>query len=158
MGAGAERRAQVARPVRVKQENKQATPQSKPTGRRPTGTRPAAPQRAARQRGPRFFATFGIMGVVFAVLLIFTTISRYTTNHNDYPHKLSAYTAARLAYEKAVAQHAHILPKAPGAAPIAPTLSASDFFLPALYLVLSLAYLGLAYRANRMRRLQAAST
>jgi len=125
-----------------------------------------APQPRARpvrkQRGPRFYAGFGVIGLLFSLTLIWTTFSSYNTNKNAYPAAQATYTAQSRAYPTAVAkyneakaQHVKPLPKAPVApkAPTKPVLSLGSFALPILYVVLSLAYLYLAYRAAQQRKL-----
>lgn len=113
---------------------------------------------ARKQRGPRFYAGFGFVGLLFSILLIQNTISTYNSDHKAYPAKHAQYVAAAKAYptelakyQQAVAKHVKPAPKKPVApkAPVDPTLSVGSFALPLLYIVLSLAYLYLAYRAKR---------
>ena len=113
-----------------------------------------------KQRGPRFYAGFGFIGLLFSLTLIWSTFSSYNTNHNAYPAAEATYVAQSHAYPTALARfkaaqahHVKPAPKAPTApkAPIDPTLSVSSFALPILYVLLSVAYLYLAYRASRQR-------
>jgi len=119
---------------------------------------------ARKQRGPRFYAGFGFVGLLFSILLIQNTYSTYNTDHKAYPAKSTAYQRAEVAYpaklaqyHQALAKHVTPAPKAPAkpVAPINPTLSLGSFALPLLYVVLSLAYLYLAYRASRQQKARA---
>ncbi|MGH2344578.1 MAG: hypothetical protein ACRDG4_05090, partial [Chloroflexota bacterium] len=102
-----------------------------------------------------------VIGLLFSLTLIWTTFSSYNTNHKAYPAARATYTAQSHAYPTAVAKyneakahHVKPLPKAPVApkAPTDPTLSAGSFALPILYVLLSVAYLYLAYRAAQQRK------
>jgi hypothetical protein len=124
---------------------------------------------------------FGLVGIIFSVILIQVTISKYHDDQNKYPAAVAAYTvqkiqypaalakyhtlqkqytAALAKYNAAVAKHvqpAPVPPKAPAApkepvAPHVPTLDISSFSLPILYIALSLAYFFLGYRVNRQRQ------
>lgn len=119
---------------------------------------------ARKQRGPRFYAGFGFVGLLFSILLIQNTYSTYNNDHKAYPAKYSAYVRAEAAYpaklvqyHQALAKHVTPAPKAPAkpVAPVDPTLSIGSFALPLLYVVLSLAYLYLAYRASRQQKARA---
>jgi len=119
---------------------------------------------ARKQRGPRFYAGFGFVGLLFSILLIQNTYSTYNNDHKAYPAKYSSYVRAEAAYpaklaqyHQALAKHVTPAPKAPAkpVAPVDPTLSLGSFALPLLYVVLSLAYLYLAYRASRQQKVRA---
>lgn len=77
---------------------------------------------------------FGAVGIFVSALLVNSTISSHNSavhNHLVNPHKY---------------------PKAPAA------LSISDFLLPVLYTILSLAYFYLGYRAARKQAAERATT
>jgi hypothetical protein len=125
--------------------------------RRTVQTRPAR-----KQRSPRFFSTFGLVGIAFSVLLIIITINKYHDDQNKYPAAVATYAAAQTHYPTAVAtyraalaKHVNPTPTAPKApvAPQKPELNAGSFSLPVLYLVLSVAYFYLGYRTTRQRKL-----
>jgi hypothetical protein len=114
-----------------------------------------------KQRSPRFFATFGLVGIVFSLFLIILTINKYHDDQNKYPAAVASYAVAQTHYPTAVAtyhaalaQHIKPTPTAPKppVAPQKPELSFSSFSLPVLYLVLSVAYFYLGYRVNRQRQ------
>lgn len=140
-----------AKPVRAKPARGARSGAAQGTGRR------AAP--AARpQRSPRFFATFGIVGIVFSLILIEVTISKYRDDQSKYPAAVAHYHAAQAqypaalaAYRTALAKHVHPVPAAPKppVAPQEPVLNVSSFSLPVLYLVLSIAYFYLGYRVRK---------
>jgi len=143
-----------ARPTAVKAAPRQAGKTNAPAGQ--ARTRPAR-----KQRGPRFYAGFGAIGLLFSLTLMWSTYSNYNTNHNAYPKAEATYVAQSRAYPTAVAKfkaaqakHVKPAPKAPTApkAPANPTLSLSSFALPILYILLSVAYLYLAYRASRQAK------
>lgn|GEM_PF-2509488 len=158
-----------------------AAKQADRSGRRPSsGTKQSVvqtPPRVRKQRGPTFYNVIGVIGLVFAVWLADITVNNYNSNTNAYPgkvkqyqtaqarysiyeHELGVYQAAVVRHNAAVKQHAKqvpavpkkpIAPAKPGSSPVKPVISASDFALPILYGLLSLAYLYLGYRARRMR-------
>lgn len=147
----AQGRAVAARP---------ASRSGKASGRQAQARTPVA----RKQRGPRFYAGFGFVGLLFSILLIQNTYSTYNSDHKAYPAKYAAYVRAEAAYpakvtqyHAAVAKHVTPAPKAPTrpVAPVDPKLSIGSFALPLLYVVLSLAYLYLAFRASRQQKSRA---
>jgi hypothetical protein len=152
-------KVQRARPTAVKATPRQAgkTGTSKAgTSSGQTRTRPVR-----KQRGPRFYAGFGAVGLLFSLTLMWSTYSSYNTNHKAYPAAEATYIAQTHAYPTALAKfkaaqakHVKPAPKAPAVpkAPSNPTLSLSSFALPILYVLLSVAYLYLAYRASRQAK------
>jgi len=147
-------RVQRARPTAAKASSRQAGKTAASSSQ--TRVRPAR-----KQRGPRFYAGFGAIGLLFSLTLIWSTYSNYNTNHNAYPKAEATYVAQSRAYPTALAEfkaaqakHVKPAPKAPVApkAPNNPTLSIGSFALPILYILLSLAYLYLAYRASRQAK------
>ena len=151
-------RERVERPARTAASRPTSTRQSAraATKRTSTGRVAAAPPR--RTRGPRFYAGFGIVGLIFSLILIQSTISTYNADVKSYPSRLAhyligkqQYAAALTRYNNAVAHHQHPLPKRLPlpTAPVHPQLSLASFSLPILYSCLSLAYLYLAYRARQ---------
>ena len=122
--------------------------------------RQVAPQRQIKQRGPRFYWTIGAIGVVFAAILAQSTYTSYTSAKDKYPGKLAQYQTALarykadlVTYQAGLAHHAQHLvnPHAP-TTPIHPTLEIGSFFLPILYLLLSVTYVYLGYRANKRQQ------
>ena len=155
-----------ARAKRTAQPRAARTVASRGTGKssaRATTTTRRAGAKPRAQRGPRFFSIFGIVGIFFSVILIQSTVAKhnsdqsaYTTAVKHYPAAKAAYAAALSKYHQALAHHAHPTPVAPHvpAVPHAPSaLNIASFSLPILYIALSLAYLFLAYRAARQKRL-----
>jgi hypothetical protein len=150
--------ARAAAPTRAAVASRNGTQQSASGARqRPSAT----PARARKQRGPRFYAGFGVVGLFFSLLLIYTTFTTYNHDTSVYPAKVAAYHSAQMtyntkhaAYVSAVAHHVKPLPAVPAkpVAPTKPTLSIASFALPVLYAVLSVAYLFLAYRAVQIRQ------
>jgi hypothetical protein len=160
-----------------------ATPERGSTNRGSAGARqrqaPVA-ARARKQRGSRFYTGFGIVGLFFSILLLSTTVSNYNSEKDKYPTKVTQYQANLLAYpaqvtqynaakaavaqyQAAVKNHVKPLPKAPEnmapkapakpAAPVKPELNVISFALPILYGLLSIAYLYLAWRAAKVKKL-----
>jgi hypothetical protein len=116
---------------------------------------------ARKQRSPRFFTTFGLVGIVFSVLLIILTINKYNDDQSKYPAAVATYQAAQThyptavaTYHAAIAKHVKPVPTAPKppVAPQKPELDLGSFSLPILYLVLSVAYFYLGYRVNKQRQ------
>jgi hypothetical protein len=152
-------KVQQARPTAVKATPRQAGKAG--TSKTGTSSRQARTRPARKQRGPRFYAGFGAIGLLFSLTLMWSTYSSYNTNHKAYPAAQATYVAQHHAYPTAVAafkaaqaKHVKPAPKAPAVpkAPTNPTLSISSFALPILYLLLSVAYLYLAYRASRQAK------
>ncbi|HVA90277.1 MAG TPA: hypothetical protein VNL71_10585 [Chloroflexota bacterium] len=152
---------QPVRPERAAQRS--AVAARTPVRQRSTSSRQGKARTpvARKPRGPRFYAGFGFVGLLFSILLIQNTYSTYNSDHKAFPAKLSAYVrqstaypAAVATYHAALAKHVKPTPKAPvkPVAPVDPTLSIGSFALPLLYVVLSLAYLYLAYRASRQQK------
>ena len=149
-----ERQAPRLRPAR------QATPAaSRPASRRSGQPLPAT-TRQARKRSPRFYLGFGLVGLVFSVILVQSTVANYNSAHSKYLTKLAQYHTALAKYHDALAkyaaQHGHNVAKPqPPVIPQAPTLTITDFLLPILYGLLSIAYLYLGYRASKKNQAQA---
>lgn len=122
------------------------------------GSATQRPVRTPRTRGPRFYAGFGVIGLLLSGVLAWSTYSRHldavSKYHKDvasYPHLLATYKQNLAKY---LATTVHKLPKPTmPAVPHEPVIGLTDFLLPILYGVLSLAYLYLAYRAVFQRKL-----
>ena len=115
------------------------------------------PQRQVRQRGPRFYWTIGAIGVVFASVLAQSTYASYNNAKDKYPAKLHQYQGALArykadlaTYQSGLAHHAqHLVKPHIPTLPVHPTLEIGSFFLPILYLLLSVSYIYLGYRASK---------
>ncbi len=154
------RPAPVPKPRPVRQTNSRATA-ARPAPRTGKAAATASTRPAPRQRGSRFYGGVGIAGLVLSGILIESTVVSYNHNKSAYPaalatyrKNLAAYHAALARYQAAVAHHIKPLPVLPHqpVAPQEPTISAGSFALPVLYMILSLAYLYLAYRAAQRTR------
>ena len=102
-----------------------------------------------------------MIGIFFSILLIQITVATYNSNLSKYHTAKARYPAAQAAYQHALAsyhtalaKHVRPTPVAPHApaVPVAPVLNIASFSLPVLYLVLSIAYFFLAWRAGRRRQ------
>ena len=125
-----------------------------------SSARQAAPPRQVRQRGPRFYWTIGAIGVVFASVLGQSTYASYNSAKDKYPAKLhqyqellARYKTDLASYQSGLAHHAqHLVKPHSPSAPVQPTLEIGSFFLPILYLLLSVSYIYLGYRASKRQQ------
>jgi hypothetical protein len=157
--AAVRKRTAGATPSTPPRASRGSTRQQSSNRQQPT----SRPARAARQRSPRFYFSFGLVGLVLSAILAYSTVASYRSAVSKYPHQVAAYPSLLKQYHAALAKyqaaHGHgvSLPKAP-TAPSHPTLTILDFLLPILYSTLSIAYLYLAYRASKQQEARSAGT